>query len=112
MKHHTEKRPWGKFERFTLNEKSTVKIITVSRGEAFSLQYHHKRKEFWQIISGKGFITLENKRKKIKAGDEFLIPAGTQHRIEATTKIKLLEIAFGFFNEKDIIRLDDKYGRK
>ena len=35
-----EERPWGNFERFTLNEKATVKIVTVNEGESISLQTH------------------------------------------------------------------------
>ena len=31
-----EERPWGNFERFTLNEKTTIKIISVNAGESFS----------------------------------------------------------------------------
>ena len=50
-----EQRPWGNFERFTLNEKTTVKIITVNAGEELSLQKHNNRTEFWKIISGSGF---------------------------------------------------------
>ena len=46
-----EVRPWGNFERFTLNEQSTVKIITVNPGEAFSLQVHGHREEFWRGVS-------------------------------------------------------------
>ncbi|OGI86271.1 hypothetical protein A3A01_02075 [Candidatus Nomurabacteria bacterium RIFCSPLOWO2_01_FULL_39_17] len=112
MKHIIVKRPWGKFKRFTLNEKSTVKIITVKKGEAFSLQYHKKRKEFWHIIFGSGVITLGNKKRKVKAGDEFIVPSRMKHRLQATQEIKFLEISFGTFNEKDIVRLEDKYGRK
>jgi len=41
-----EERPWGNFERFTLNEKTTVKIITVNAGESISLQTHENRDEF------------------------------------------------------------------
>jgi mannose-6-phosphate isomerase-like protein (cupin superfamily) len=112
MKKIIVKRPWGKFDRFTLNEKSTVKIITVLKGEAFSLQYHKKRREFWHILSGQGVITLGNKKRKTKAGDEFVIPPRINHRLEAKKEIKFLEIAFGIFDEKDIVRLEDKYGRK
>ena len=112
MKHIIVKRPWGEFEKFTLNEKSTVKIITVSKGEAFSLQYHKKRKEFWHIISGLGIITLGNKKRKVKAGDEFMVLSRSKHRLEAKQEIKFLEISFGTFDEKDIVRLEDKYGRK
>ena len=112
MKHIVVKRPWGKFDRFTLNEKSTIKIITVLGGEAFSLQYHKKRKEFWHIISGRGIITLGKKKIKFKTGDEFMVSEHTHHRLHATKEVKFLEIAFGFFNEKDVVRLEDKYGRK
>lgn len=108
---YTEERPWGKFERFTMNEETTVKIITVKSGEAFSLQYHTKREEFWHIISGSGFVTLGEERKEAKAGDEFTIPIGTHHRMEATEEIKFLEIAFGEFDENEIMRVTDKYGR-
>ena len=49
MKKYKEKRPWGGFEQFTINEKSTVKILTLLPRQKFSLQYHKKRKEFWLI---------------------------------------------------------------
>ena len=49
---------------------------------------------------------------KAKAGDEFKIPTGTLHRIEALTKTaKVLEISFGKFDAKDITRIADDYGR-
>ena len=51
---YTEDRPWGKFEQFTKNEQTTVKIITVNPDAPLSLQKHAKRKEFWRIISGSG----------------------------------------------------------
>jgi mannose-1-phosphate guanylyltransferase/mannose-1-phosphate guanylyltransferase/mannose-6-phosphate isomerase len=110
--HIVDKRPWGQFERFTLNEKSTVKIITVLSGEAFSLQYHKNRNEFWYIISGRGTVTLGEEIIKAEAGDKFDIPSGVNHRLEAQEDVKFLEIAFGDFNEDDIVRLEDKYGRK
>ena len=39
-----DERPWGAFERFTLNEPSTVKIITVNAGQTLSLQRHEHRR--------------------------------------------------------------------
>ncbi len=36
-------KPWGKFEQYTHNLPSTVKIITVQLGGVLSLQYHHGR---------------------------------------------------------------------
>jgi len=110
---YTEKRPWGSFERFTQNESSTVKIITVNAGEELSLQYHLKRSEFWKILSGNPTITAGEKIIEAKAGDEFFQLAKQNHRIQAgATETRILEIAFGQFEEGDIVRLEDKYGRK
>jgi hypothetical protein len=36
-------KPWGRFEQYTHNVPSTVKIITVVPGGVLSSQYHHKR---------------------------------------------------------------------
>lgn len=111
MKIFTEKRPWGEFERFTENEQSTVKIITVNKGEAFSLQFHKERKEFWQILEGKCFVTIGDTKIEAKEGDRFEIPASVNHRLEAIDDVKFLEISFGEFKEGDIVRIEDKYGR-
>jgi len=105
-------RPWGMFERFTLNEKSTVKVITVNAGEAFSLQTHTHRQEFWRILSGSGTVMHGEETSSAKAGDEFMIEQGIQHRAEGGPEgLVFLEIAFGEFDETDIVRLQDKYGR-
>ncbi|MBU1046473.1 phosphomannose isomerase type II C-terminal cupin domain [Patescibacteria group bacterium] len=113
VKKYTEERPWGKFERFTFNQKSTVKILTIKPNEKLSLQYHENRSEFWKILSGEGKITLEETIKNFKEGDEFYVPIGTKHTAESLgVEIIILEIAFGHFDEDDIIRLADKYGRE
>lgn len=106
-----EQRPWGNFERFTLNEKTTVKIITVKAHESLSLQKHNNRSEFWKIISGSGIVTIGQEKIEAGKGDTFTIPPHIEHRIEAEEDFVILEIAFGDFDEMDIERLDDKYGR-
>lgn len=107
-----EERPWGNFVRFTHNKPSTVKILLVKKGEAFSLQYHNNRTEFWKIISGTPEITIGESLILAHRGDEFKIPPKTNHRIRAVdTDTEILEISFGEFDEKDIVRLEDKYGR-
>jgi mannose-6-phosphate isomerase len=112
-KPYREARPWGEFIEFTKNTSSTVKIITVNAGEAFSLQTHSKRDEYWRVLSGSGTITVGSQALPIMAGDGHFIPRGTAHRIEATAEpVVVLEIAFGDFDEGDILRLEDKYGRK
>ena len=108
-----EERPWGGFEQFTLNEKSTVKILTIKAGKRFSLQYHKKREEFWRFLDNPATVTLGNKTFMAKTGDEFFIKKETNHRIQALKKtVRVLEISFGKFNEKDIARIGDDYHRK
>lgn len=113
MKKYTEKRPWGKFERFCLNEKCTVKIISVEPEEELSWQYHKKRGEFWRLIEGQAKIMIDKMTKTGKKDDEFFIRKGAKHRIKTgKSSAKILEISWGKFDEKDIVRLEDKYGRK
>ncbi len=112
MKRGKSKRPWGNFERFTLNEKSTVKILIINPRRKFSLQYHKKRKEFWKFLDNPAKVTLGKKTIRVKKGDEILIPAKTLHRIEAYSKpVRVIEISLGEFDEKDIVRLEDDFGR-
>ena len=107
-----EKRPWGDFERFTLNEPTTVKIITVKAGETFSLQTHEHRDEFWRVLKGSGKVTIDNKGHAAREGDAFFSPRRMEHRAEAGPDgLVFLEIAFGDFDEGDEHRLEDKYGR-
>ena len=107
-----DKRPWGSFRQFTENEASTIKTISVDAGQRLSLQYHEKRSEFWCVLSGNPQVTIGDRVEQAKPGDEFTIPIQTIHRIEALdNKVEILEIAFGEFDENDIVRLDDAYGR-
>jgi mannose-1-phosphate guanylyltransferase/mannose-1-phosphate guanylyltransferase/mannose-6-phosphate isomerase len=110
--YYKEERPWGNFERFTSNERSTVKIIAVKPGEAFSLQTHKKRDEFWRVLKGSGTVRIGAEDRDAKTGDTFFISRGTAHRATGGPEgLSFLEVAFGDFDEKDITRLEDRYGR-
>lgn len=107
-----EDRPWGSFDRFTLNELSTVKILRLKPGQRLSLQKHEHREEFWHIITGSGTLELDGVSRAVKKGDESLTRVGSTHRAEAGPDgLEILEIAFGEFNESDIIRLEDDFHR-
>ena len=100
------------YERFTLNEPTTVKIITVNPHEAFSLQTHAHREEFWHVISGEAKVTVGEEVLDAKPGSNFFIRTDTNHRMEAKdAPCVFLEVAYGEFDEHDITRLKDKYGR-
>src|SRR3989338_2150217 len=112
LKPFTEERPCGWFMEFLKEEPSTVKILFVKKGEVFSLQKHHHRNEFWRILSGEPDVTIGDKTVKAKVSDEFDISKETNHRIEAPINdVEVLEISRGKFDEADIIRIKDKYGR-
>lgn len=109
---YSMKKPWGNFQQFTLNQKSTVKILKILPKRKLSLQKHHKRNEFWKVIKGNCIILIGKDEYRAKEGDEFFIPKKTEHRIiggDMTSEV--LEISFGTFDEEDIIRLEDVYGR-
>jgi len=105
-------RPWGFFEEFITNTPCTVKIITVNTGESISLQYHKGRSEFWVILKGNGFVTIGENRTRAAEGDRFHIDPEVNHRAEGGSEpLVFLEISTGHFDENDIVRIDDRYGR-
>ncbi|HBB49647.1 TPA: mannose-6-phosphate isomerase [Candidatus Nomurabacteria bacterium] len=107
-----EERPWGNFRQLTHNSFSTVKVISIDPESSLSLQYHNNRSEFWRVLSGHPLLTIGEKIITAKPGDEFMIKKQQKHRIETKNdSAQLLEISSGDFDEEDIIRIEDKYGR-
>lgn len=112
LKIYEEERPWGLFRRFTNNLPSTVKILTVNPNEELSLQSHNKREEFWRVIKGNGIFEIADKKYIVEEGVENYVPAKAKHKMKAGSDgMQVLEIALGDFDEADIIRYEDKYGR-
>jgi mannose-6-phosphate isomerase-like protein (cupin superfamily) len=109
---YKEERPWGSFERFTSNEASTVKVLRIAAGKRLSLQKHSHRAEFWRVIEGSGTASVNGTERMVKVGDEVEVPTGAAHRLAGGPEgIAVLEIALGPFDEEDIERLEDDYGR-
>jgi mannose-6-phosphate isomerase len=106
-------RPWGDFEQFTLNEPTTVKIITVTPGHRLSLQKHQHRGELWKVLEGPMDIEVDGRSWTASTGDTIWVPQGGTHRMSnsGTAPARILEIAYGHFDEDDIERLHDDYTR-
>lgn len=107
-------RPWGYYEVLYDGEDCKVKRIVVKPGGKLSYQYHHKRNELWTVISGSGFITLDDNTFYRHSGDTINIPKGAKHRVENKGDVDLvfIEVQTGtYFGEDDIIRIEDDYGR-
>lgn len=107
-----EHRPWGRFEQFAHNEVCSVKLLYVKPVSRLSLQYHKQRKEFWKVIRGPVGIQIGEDMFTGKEGEEFEIPTGAKHRLQGLDVDGIiLEISFGKFDEDDIVRLEDDFGR-
>jgi mannose-6-phosphate isomerase len=109
----TAERPWGNFQQFVLNQVCTVKVITVEAGHRLSLQKHGERDEMWQVLDVPLDVQVGDKSWTAQVGEIVYTPAGSLHRLgNSSDKTgRILEIAFGRFDEQDIERLHDDYAR-
>ena len=109
----TERRPWGEFTQLCLNEPVTVKIITVAAGAELSLQRHRHRAELWVALDPTLRVEVDGRAWRPAVGERVWIPAGAAHRLAAPGAQggRVLEVAFGRFDEADIERFSDRYGR-
>lgn len=106
-------KPWGKFDQYTHNLRCTVKIITVAPGGTLSRQYHHNRDELWVVLDPGARVEIDEDTLHPESGEELFIPRESIHRLSAAGEepMRILEISFGEFDEEDIVRLEDVYGR-
>jgi mannose-6-phosphate isomerase len=106
-------KPWGRFEQYTHNLLSTVKIITVDPGGTLSRQYHHHRDELWVVLDPGASVELGDEVLFPTPGEKLYIPRETVHRLSCVGEqpVRILEVSFGEFDEGDIVRLEDIYGR-
>lgn len=105
------KKPWGKFEEYATNTKATVKIITVKKGGVLSLQSHEHREELWIALDDGLCAIISGKKTRLKKGQRVFVPRLARHRMSASRTARFLEVSFGRFDENDIVRYEDKYGR-
>lgn len=112
MKH--QEKPWGFFDQYSLNETSTVKILTIKAKARTSLQSHRHRKEFWVALDDGLVVQISSKVIRLSKGSNVTIERGIRHRLscEGSREARLLEISFGDFSEEDIVRYEDDYGRE
>jgi len=112
MKSFIDHRPWGKFEQFTHNEISTVKVHTIYSEKRNSLQSHQNRVELWVALDDGLLVEINGTTKILKKGEKTLIPKQCQHRFGSDGKeVRVLEICFGEFDEDDNTRYEDDFGR-
>lgn len=106
-------RPWGSFKQFAFNRDCTVSLMTVRPGQRLSLQSHTARAELWIVIDDGAVVHVGEDERAYKAGDEIWIPANEKHRLscQGDKPVRVLEVAFGNWQQDDIKRYADDYAR-
>ena len=105
-------RPWGFFEQFANNEHVTVSLMSVKPGQRLSLQSHMGRAELWIVLDDGAAVQVGEDIYYPEAGKKIWIPANEKHRLSSTgPTVRVLEVAYGNWQQADIIRYDDDYAR-
>ena len=90
----------------------TVSLMTVTADQRLSLQSHTGRAELWIVLDDGAEVQVDEEMLHPKAGDEIWIPANTKHRLASTgPDVRVLEVAFGNWQQADIKRYADDYAR-
>ncbi len=105
-------RPWGSFKQYAFNEDVTVSLMTVAAGQRLSLQSHTGRAELWIMLDDGAEVQVGETVIHPKVGDEVWIPPNTKHRLGSLgANARVLEVAFGNWQQADITRYADDYRR-
>lgn len=107
-------RPWGSFRQYAFNRDVTVSLMTVTPGQRLSLQSHTGRAELWIVLDDGAQVQVGDAVRTHRAGDEVWIPANERHRLacaEGAGPVRVLEVAFGNWQQADITRYEDDYRR-
>jgi mannose-1-phosphate guanylyltransferase len=108
-------RPWVKYDALDFGPRDQVKRITVKPGAKLSVQMHHHRSEHWIVVSGTAKVTHGDKVFLLTENQSTYIPLGQLHALEnpGILPLELIEVQTGaYLGEDDIVRFEDKYGRK
>ena len=86
--------------------------MTVELGQRLSLQAHSARAELWIVLDDGALIQVDDELIEARIGDEVWIPAGAKHRLSsAGPAVRVLEVAFGNWQQEDIVRFENDYRR-
>lgn len=112
--HKTAFRPWGCYTVLDRGEGFLTKCITVNPNAKLSLQKHHHRSEHWIILEGQATVIKGDETFVLNPGESIDIDVEEVHSLQNFGKqqVKVLEVQQGdILEEKDIVRLQDIYGR-
>ena len=113
--HRRVHRPWGWYETVDSGDRFQVKRITVSPGQALSLQMHRHRSEHWVVVRGTAKVVKDKDEFLLHENESTYVKVGETHRLEnpLDTPLEIIEVQSGsYLGEDDIVRFEDRYNRQ
>lgn len=109
-------KPWGFFKSLDGSKESGwfLKTLHFEPKQMTSLQSHKHRAEHWMLVEGSARAATKDMPDgyPITPFHSVCIPQGITHRIIAGDEgAVIVEVMEGEYDEDDIVRLEDKYGR-
>lgn len=108
-------RPWGEYYGWDSGKGWNLKTIYIKPNKRLSLQYHRDREEWWLLVSGEANAVTEDAAGEhivpLRKGEVFRVLKGQVHRLSSKRGGVIVEVAYGRFDEEDIVRLQDDHGR-
>lgn len=107
-------KPWGYELVWARTPHYVGKVLHVKKGHVLSLQYHNQKDETMHVLTGELILRTqvngELTARPFKQGESVHIPPTLIHQIEAVVDSDVLEASTDHLD--DLVRLNDKYGRK
>jgi mannose-6-phosphate isomerase-like protein (cupin superfamily) len=109
----TIRKPWGYEYLSFQNEHVAMWILHINHGSETSLHCHLKKKTSLIVLAGEVICTTFRGETRLTAGEGLLIENGVFHSTRAVSEAGAIVMETETpTNKKDLVRLDDKYGRE
>jgi mannose-6-phosphate isomerase len=108
-------KPWGFELIWAETELYVGKLLHVAAGHALSIQYHERKDETIHLLRGEMVMLIGPSLEELapvtlQLGQSIRLRPGVVHRMEAITDVDLLEASTPHLD--DVVRLEDRYGRR
>ena len=115
LDHEITRKPWGFYKTTVLSDIYQTKVLGLAPCSSLSLQQHRFREEYWLVVFGNGEAQVGDSMIPLTGGSFVFVPKGCKHRLrntESDATLVVVEMQLGGnFDENDIERLEDEYGR-
>jgi mannose-6-phosphate isomerase len=110
----TVMKPWGKELWFAVQPEYVGKILYITKGHRYSLQYHERKTETQYLLKGQCRFMIGESEESLKEvilnpGDKLDVYPGMVHRAEALEDCEIMEVSTNDLD--DVVKLADDYGR-